>query len=248
MKCYVVLPCFNEEKNIKILVHAIDEVLRPNISYEIIAVNDGSYDGTGKFLKDLSTEYPLKVIVHRTNLGLGAALKSGLALAADIASDDDFIVTMDSDNTHNPKHILDMVASSEDANVVVGSRYVNGGRQLNVPLYRVILSKGINLLVKTLFRLPVEDATSGFRCFRARLLKFLFSRFKGDLIESRGFDASLELLVKAVHFGGSVKEVPILLDYDKKGGVSKMRLLSTIFGYLNLIFKFEFLNSLKRFS
>jgi len=248
MKCYVVLPCFNEEKNIKQLICAIDEVLKPHIPYEVIAVNDGSRDRTGEVLKDLSTEYPLKVLVHRTNLGLGAALRTGLISAANVASDDDFIVTMDSDNTHNPKHILDMVASSGDADVVVGSRYIDGGKQLNVPLHRVILSKGINFLVKGLFRLSVKDATSGFRCFRACLLKFLYSTFKGDIIESRGFVASLELLLKAVRFGGVVKEVPILLDYGRKGGVSKMRLLSTIFGYLALIFKFRVLNDLKCFG
>ncbi len=245
MKCYVVLPCFNEEKNIKQLIYAIDEILKPHIPYEIIAVNDGSHDRTGEVLKDLSTEYSIKVLVHKVNLGLGAALRTGLISAVNMASDDDFIVTMDSDNTHNPKHILDMVASSKDADIVVGSRYVDGGKQLNVPLHRVILSKGINFLVKSLFRLPVKDATSGFRCFRAYLLKFLYSTFKGDLIESRGFVASLELLLKASRFGGAVKEVPIFLDYGKKGGVSKMRLLSTIYGYLTLIFKFKFLNNLK---
>ncbi|MEM3578584.1 MAG: hypothetical protein QXX51_09120, partial [Candidatus Bathyarchaeia archaeon] len=73
------------------------------------------------------------------------------------------------------------------------------------------------------------------------------STFKGDLIESKGFVASLELLLKASRFGGVVKEVPIFLDYGKKGGVSKMRLLSTIYDYLTLIFKFKFLNNLKCF-
>jgi dolichol-phosphate mannosyltransferase len=245
MKCYIVLPCFNEEKNIKQLVHSVDEVLKPHILYEIIAVNDGSYDRTGEVLKDLSVEYPLRVLTHDANLGLGAALRTGLIAVAKMASDDDFVVTMDSDNTHNPKHVLDMVSSAINADVVVGSRYVDGGKQLNVPFHRVFLSRGINFLVKTLFHLPVKDATSGFRCFRAFLLKILYSTFKDDILESRGFVASLELLLKAVRFGGAVKEVPILLDYGKKGGVSKMRLFSTIFGYLSLILRFKFLNNSK---
>ncbi|MEM3622987.1 MAG: glycosyltransferase family 2 protein [Candidatus Bathyarchaeia archaeon] len=246
MKCYVVLPCFNEEQNIKQLVHEIDETLKPYVQYEIIAVNDGSHDRTGEALKDLSTEYPIRVLVHYTNMGLGAALRTGLVEAANLACDEDFVVTMDSDNTHNPKHVLDMLNFAVDADIVVGSRYVDGGKQLNVPLHRTILSMGINFLVKSLFHLQVRDATSGFRCFRAHLLKVLCSVFKDKIIESTGFVASLELLLKAVRFGGVVREVPILLDYGKKGGASKMRLLSTVFGYLSLILKFRFLNDLKR--
>ncbi|MEM2105310.1 MAG: glycosyltransferase family 2 protein [Candidatus Bathyarchaeia archaeon] len=246
MKCYVVLPCFNEEKNIKQLIQEIDATLKPHIQYEIIAVNDGSRDKTGEVLKDLSTDYPIRVLLHDTNMGLGAALKTGLVEAANLACDNDFVVTMDSDNTHNPKHVLDMLNFAFDADIVVGSRYVDGGKQLNVPLHRVILSRGINFLVKSIFGLQVRDATSGFRCFKARLLKVLCSAFRDKLIESKGFVASLELLLKAVRFGGTVKEVPILLDYGKKGGVSKMRLLSTAFGYLSLIFKFKFLNDSKR--
>lgn len=245
MKCYVVLPCFNEEQNIKQLVHEIDATLKPHVQYEIIAVNDGSLDKTGEVLKNLSTEYPIRVLVHDTNLGLGAALKTGLVKAANLACDNDFVVTMDSDNTHNPKHVLDMLNFAVDADIVVGSRYVDGGKQLNVPLHRVALSMGINFLVKNLFGLRVRDATSGFRCFRARLLKVLCSVFRDKLIESEGFVASLELLLKAISFGGVVKEVPILLDYGRKGGVSKMRLLSTVFGYLSLILKFRFLNNSK---
>ncbi|MGB9676060.1 MAG: glycosyltransferase family 2 protein [Candidatus Bathyarchaeales archaeon] len=248
MKCYVVLPCFNEEQNIKQLIHEIDETLKAHVQYEVIAVNDGSYDRTGEILKDLSTEYPIKVLVHGKNMGLGAALRTGLVEAANLACDDDFVVTMDSDNTHNPKHVLDMLNSAVDADIVVGSRYVDGGRQLNVPLHRVILSKGINFLVRSLFRLHVRDATSGFRCFRAHLLKVLCRTFRDKIIESEGFVASLELLLKAVRFSCAVKEVPILLDYGKKGGASKMRLFSTVFGYLSLIFRFRFLNNSKRFG
>lgn len=246
MKCYIVLPCFNEDKNVKQLVHSIDEALKHHLPYEIIAVDDGSLDRTGEVLKDLSTEFPLRVFVHNENLGLGAALRTGLIAAAKIVSGDDFIVTMDSDNTHDPKHVLDMVNSAVNADIVVGSRYVDGGKQLGVPPYRVFLSRGINFLVKTLFRLPVNDATSGFRCFRSFLLKNLYGAFKHDIVKSSGFVASLELLLKAVHFGGAtVKEIPILLDYSKKGGASKMRFFSTILGYLGLILRFKFSSSPK---
>jgi dolichol-phosphate mannosyltransferase len=222
--------------------------LKPHIVYKIIAVNDGSRDRTSEVLKDLSVDYPLEVLKHPSNLGLGAALRTGLLMTVEEAFDDDFVVTMDSDNTHNPKHVLDMLVAAGYADVVVGSRYVKGGVQLNVPFHRVILSMGANFLVRKLFQLPLKDATSGFRCFRAYLLKRVHGIFRDKIIESDGFVASLELLLKAVHSGGTVAEVPILLDYGRKGGSSKMRLFSTIIGYLFVFLKFRNLNSLKRFG
>lgn len=237
MKCFIVLPCFNEEKNIKPLIYSLNNVLTPQFSYKIIAVNDGSRDRTSEVLKDLSSEYPIKIVEHPTNLGLGAALRTGLRNAAEEVFDDDVIITMDSDNTHDPKHILSMLTAARKADIVIGSRYVEGGAQLNVPPHRVILSRIINALVGKLFRLPAKDITSGFRCFKAVLLKRLFRTFESNIISSKGFESSLELLCKAVHSGGFTTEVPILLDYGKKGGKSKMRLLSTIVSYLMLLFK-----------
>jgi len=239
MRCLIILPCFNEEENVKPLVHSINEALKPQIPYKIIAVNDGSRDRTGEILKDLFADYPISVVEHETNMGLGAALRTGLLTAISEASDDDLIVTMDSDNTHDPEHVLDMLIAIEDAaaDVVVGSRYVDGGMQLNVSLHRTLLSRIVNLLIEKMFGLPVKDATSGFRCFRAGLLKRLYREFGDKIIEAKGFESSLELLLKAVNSGGVVTEVPIVLDYGRKGGSSKMRLFSTIVRYLVLLFK-----------
>jgi dolichol-phosphate mannosyltransferase len=215
--------------------------LRDKIPYKIIAVNDGSRDGTNEVLKSLCADYPVRIVEHYSNRGLGAALRSGLLAANQEVSDDDVVVTMDSDNTHDPKHIMGMLIAARKADIVIGSRYVKGGNQLNVPPHRVILSKVINVLVGKLFRLPAKDTTSGFRCFRAVLLKRLFNLFENKIISSKGFESSLELLCKAVHSGGFATEVPILLDYGKKGGKSKMRLFSTIVSYLMLLMRFKHL-------
>jgi dolichol-phosphate mannosyltransferase len=248
VRCFIVLPCFNEEVNIKQLVHSLDEVLRRKIPYRIIAVNDGSRDRTGEFLKDLSTDYPVEIVEHPANLGLGAALRTGLLAASEEAFDDDVVVTMDSDNTHDPKDVLGMLDAIVKADVVVGSRYAEGGVQLNVPVHRVLLSRMINLMVSKVFQLPSRDNTSGFRCFRVSLLKRIYGVFGDRIIESDGFVSSLELLLKAVYSGGVVTEVPILLDYGKKGGSSKMRLFSTVFTYLALLLRHKWLNGLKRFD
>jgi len=248
MRCFIVLPCFNEETNIKPLIYSIDQTLKPQVLYRIIAVDDGSRDRTGEVLKDLSADYSVEILEHEVNMGLGVALKTGLLAAAEEVLDDDFVVTMDSDNTHDPKHVLEMLAAAGDASVVVGSRYVPGGRQLNVPAHRVLMSKAVNLLVRKLFHLPVKDATSGFRCFRGDLLKRLRDTFGDRIVESDGFAASLELLLKAVNSGGIVAEVPIFLDYGKKGGASKMHLFSTIFRYMILLLRHGRMNSPKRFG
>jgi dolichol-phosphate mannosyltransferase len=250
MRCLIVLPCFNEEENIKPLVYSINNVLKQRVPYKIIAVNDGSCDRTSEILKDLSTDYPIRVVEHEVNRGLGAALRTGLITAASEAFDYDLVITMDSDNTHDPKHVLDMIMAIEGtgADVVVGSRYVDGGMQLNVSPHRKFLSRVVNVLIGKIFRIPVKDATSGFRCFRAKLLKKLYAVFMDRIIESRGFEASFELLLKVVRSGGLVIEVPILLDYGRKSGYSKMRLFSTVVRYLTLIFKFKRLDILRRFD
>lgn len=243
MKCFIVLPCYNEEENIKALISSIDYVLGKRLPYLIIAVNDGSDDHTGKLLRELSREYNLKLLEHFRNKGLAKALKLGLSEAAKLSFDDDLIVTMDSDNTHDPRYLIDMIKTAEETDIVIGSRYTANGGQLHVPVYRVVLSKTINFLIRKLIRIPVNDATSGFRCFKARVIRRLHSVFGERFIESKGFEVSLELLLKAIYCcNSSVQEVPIILNYGKKRGSSKMKLLFTLKQYLLLFFKLKFLN------
>ena len=144
---------------------------------------------------------------------------------------------MDSDNTHDPHYILDMAKSTTDADVVIGSRYIDGGKQLNVPVYRMFLSKIVNLLIHEITRIPAKDATSGYRCFKASALQNVKRIFDGKVIVSKGFEVSLEILLKTFWCNTSIKEVPILLDYGKKGGISKMKLFPTIKRYLSLFTK-----------
>jgi dolichol-phosphate mannosyltransferase len=237
VKCLIVLPCFNEEKSIGPLVSAINAALNRRISYEVIAVNDGSSDGTGRILERLSASSHIRLLDHETNKGLAAALATGLDEAILLSSDEDYIITMDADNTHDPRYILDMLEAAETADIVVGSRYVVGGSQIGVPSFRVILSKTINMLIGKTMKLPVKDATSGYRCFRASILKKLDSVSNHNLVESKGFEASLEILAKAFWCNSTIKEIPIILDYRKKKSRSKMRLFSTIRRYLALLLK-----------
>lgn len=237
MKCLVMLPCHNEEQNLEKLVSSLHEVLHTHIPYQIVAVNDGSTDGTGGILHKLSEEYPIIVAEHKNNQGLASAFRTGLKLALEQASPEDLIVTMDADNTHNPKYIPRLAQEAVNSEVAISSRYTQGGRQLHVPCYRVLLSRILNSLIKILTRIPVNDATSGYRCYKASVLRKAIQTFGKKLIESKGFEVSYELLLKTYRCSGSVKEVPNTLDYSRKLGKSKIRIMPTILSYILLLGK-----------
>lgn len=237
VKCIIVLPCFNEEDSIQPLVQELDKVLGRSIPYKIVAVNDGSNDNTAKLLRNFSKKYPIQLLEHETNRGLAAALNTGLNYAVNVSNDKDLVVTLDADDTHDPRYIVDMIKASAHADIVIGSRYVKNGRQLSVPFHRVVLSKAVNSLIRKATRVPVRDATSGYRCFRASTLKKLSKSSPSSLIESKGFEASLELLVKAFFQHSTISEIPITLDYGKKKSRSKMKLLQTVRRYVFLLLK-----------
>jgi len=239
VKCFVVLPCYNEEQNIESLIPHIDKTLRDYIPYQIIAINDGSDDDTGRLLKHLSKQHPIEVLEHPKNKGLAATLQTGLSAAVQHSSNGDLIITMDSDNTHDPMYILDMLKVATEADMVVGSRYVQNGKQMNVPPHRMVLSRMINYIIRKIANLSVMDATSGYRCFKASSLKKLEKNMGKRFMESKGFEASLEILLKMFWCNSTIKEVPITLDYNKKEGWSKMKLLPTIKRYVILLTKIK---------
>jgi dolichol-phosphate mannosyltransferase len=236
VKCYVILPCYNEEQNLKTLIPRINATLKPKMPYTIIAINDGSTDDTAQILNQLSEQYPIITIQHPQNKGLGETLKDGLTTAAQLSTAEDLIITMDADNTHDPRYMLDMTKNTCQADIVIASRYVKGGKQLNVPPHRVILSKVINQAIKFVTRIPIKDATSGYRCFKAKTIKTLHKQLGKKLIESKGFETSLEILLKLSWLNPAIHEIPITLNYAKKTGHSKMKLTPTIQRYITLLF------------
>jgi dolichol-phosphate mannosyltransferase len=235
-ECVIVLPCFNEEKNLESLIPAIDLALRRNFHYHIIAVNDGSTDGTAATLQRLSEKFPLEILEHENNAGLACALRTGLTVAITRTSDDAFIVTMDADNTHDPLLIPRMVdACRRGADVAISSRYVAEGGQIGVPLYRMLLSQGINLLIRIRTRSHVRDCTSGYRCYKANVLRKLLLSYNNHLVESEGFEVGLELLVKNINLSARVVEVPMVLNYKLKRGKSNLKIIATMLHYVRAL-------------
>ncbi len=241
---YLILPAYNEEASLKPLLTRVKQAMDVgSTGYRVIVVNDGSTDRTASIAQELSTLMPVTVIDHKMNRGLGAGLETGLNQATAMAKDQDVLVTMDADNTHSPDLIPAMVAKlREGCDVVIGSRYADGGREVGLSLRRKILSRGSSFLLRTFFPISgVRDYTCGYRAYRASTIKQAFSEYGIRLIEERGFTCHVELLLKLRTLGISACEAPLVLRYDLKGGASKMRVARTIARYLLLIARNLFL-------
>src|SRR5207245_623002 len=134
-------------------------------SADVLVIDDNSPDGTGAIADQLASDDKRVHVLHRSGkLGLGTAILAGAQYAIDNGYD--FFLNMDADFSHHPRYLPQLLAGMQDHDVMIGSRYVAGGGVVNWPLSRRFMSRGINLLVRCLFRLPVRDASGGYRCYR----------------------------------------------------------------------------------
>lgn len=233
-----VLPCFNEETTVG---HVIRETLKSNSDNRmIVAVNDGSTDATGRILRELQSKnrQSLVVLDHHQNRGLPQALRTGFLEALRLLKrSDGLIITMDADRTHSIEYVNELILAEENADVIIASRYVGEGTQINVPRHRIILSRAINFLMGRLFKLKINDITSNFRCYRASAIRELVNRYDGRFIESDGFEVASELIIKLHKIGCRIDEIPFKLDYSTKLGKSRINLTKTILSYTKLILR-----------
>lgn len=213
MNAIVILPTYNERDNLPPIVAGIlaHEGLR------VLVVDDNSPDGTGAVADALAAQYPGRVdVLHRTGKkGLGRSYVDGIRRA--LATDADVICQMDADFSHDPKYLPEMVAAAGHADVVIGSRYVQGISVVNWPLRRIILSTFANKYVRTVTRMRPRDCTSGFRCWRRDAL----ARLDMDRVFSDGYAFLVEMLYLAHRFGLRITEVPIIY-VERRAGQSKM--------------------------
>ena len=165
----VLIPTYNERENLPAAVRGVREAVP---SADVVVLDDSSPDGTGEVADALAAEDPQVFVIHRPGKeGLGAAYLSGFRWALDAGYD--AVVEMDADGSHRPEHLPSLLAAAEQADAVIGSRWVPGGSVVNWPLHRKALSVGGNLYVKVLLGMPVNDATAGFRVYRADALRVM---------------------------------------------------------------------------
>lgn len=240
---YVVLPAYNEEDALRPLIDKVHTVMQSmGASYRVVVVNDGSRDRTAEILEELRERYPIEVLTHKMNRGLGETERDGFEYVAEIASRQDVIVRMDCDDTHEPSYIPAMVEKiREGYEVVIASRYAPGGGQVGVDWYRRTISRCANLLMKTVFPMRgVWEYTCGYRVYRASLIQDAIEIFGNRFIDLKGmgFTGTVEKIIKCKMMGARIAEVGFVLRYDQKLSQSKVVTSLTTLGYLVLIAKY----------
>lgn len=225
-KCLVVLPTYNERENIARLVR---KILAQPMEAEALVVDDDSPDGTGGVADGLAAKDARVHVMHRAGkLGLGTAYRDGFMWA--LARRYDFVITMDSDFSHDPRRLPALVRAAQAGDVGVGSRYVPGGGTRNWGLGRRANSRVANLLTRIILGLSVRDATSGFRCFRRSALRAM----DVETMKSRGYSIMEEMSYRCARRGLRVREVPIVF-VDRAAGESKISLREALDGFLMLL-------------
>lgn len=241
-KIYFVLPCYNEEAVLKLLLKDIMQVMHEaDLLYHVILIDDGSNDRTFEIMRDMAGQMPTTILRHQKNLGLGMAIRNGLSTAADRAAPESIVVTMDADNTQKPGLVPNMVNMIRQGNdVVIASRYRPGSRIIGVPLSRQFLSYAGSLIFRVLFPIKgVKDYTCGYRAYRAEVLQKAFRRYGDAFIDQEGFQCMVDILLKLRQMNLTFREAPLILRYDAKKGKSKMDVKCTIRDTLLLIKKWK---------
>ncbi len=212
-KVAVLIPTYNERENLPGIVARV-RASTPTV--DVVVLDDNSPDGTGALADELAAADPQVHVLHRTEkAGLGRAYLAGFEWAMERGYE--AVVEMDADGSHQPEQLPGLLTALEHADVVIGSRWVKGGRVRNWPTRRKVLSIGANLYTKVLLGMHVNDATAGFRAYRTSALAEM--RLTG--VESQGYCFQVDLTVRAVRAGLIVVEVPITF-VEREVGVTKM--------------------------
>lgn len=217
---WLFLPTYNEAGNIERMVRAAAaqlERLAPG-DWRVLVVDDASPDGTGRIAEELAREIPAVEVLHRTvKDGLGRAYLAGFAHA--LHGGAELVVAMDADFSHDPEHLPAMVDAARHSDLVLGSRYVEGGAIADWPPLRRLLSRLGSAYARRMLGVRVRDLTSGFRCVHRRVLETV----EPSTLRAQGYVFNIELTYRALKAGFDVHEVPICFR-DRAAGESKMSL------------------------
>jgi dolichol-phosphate mannosyltransferase len=230
-KIVVMIPTYQERENIGQVIESILQ-LNSHFDLTVLVVDDNSPDGTAEVVRQLaSRDSRVKLLLRTKRRGRGTAGAAGFQAALEL--DPDYVIEMDGDGSHQPASIPDLIRAAEKADLVLGSRYVSGGKDAERSWLRRFLTWLVRLFIRWQFAFPVKDVSSGFRCFRAEALRKIDPE---DLI-STGPSIVLEVLAKAHQLGLKITEVPINF-VDRKAGQTKLTLL-TLLETLIMALKFK---------
>ncbi len=216
---WLILPTYNEAGNVEALVRAalprLAAATGPD-GHRVLIVDDSSPDGTGAIADRLASEVDAVEVLHRSaKEGLGRAYLAGFRRALDAGAE--LVLEMDSDFSHDPVDIPRLVEASRDADLVLGSRYVEGGGIVNWGFGRRLLSRGGSWYARTILGVPIRDLTGGFKCFRREVLE----RLQLAGVHAGGYVFQVELTYRTLKAGFRVREIPIVF-HERREGASKM--------------------------
>jgi len=216
LRAVVCVPTYNERENLEPLVRALGEVLDTTRD-RVLVIDDSSPDGTGELADRLADELPWVEVLHRSaKEGIGRAYLAGFAHA--LASGTELVLEMDCDFSHDPRDVPRLIATcEEDADLVLGSRWVEGGGTENWGVVRRFVSRGGSLYARLVLGVGIRDLTGGFKCFRRHVLETIDL----DAIAARGYGFQIEGTYRALRAGFRVVEIPITF-VDRRVGESKM--------------------------
>lgn len=233
---HVILPAHDEEEALPALLARLADASACHPGLVVWVVDDGSADGTAAIARRAWPGLDVRLVSHPVNMGLGAALQSGILAVLRDAGGEDFVVVMDADDTHDVGLIEAMARElRRGADVVIASRFVRHGDDRTAPPFRRLLSRGAALVFRLCLPLDgLHDFTSGYRAYRVDTLRRANRHWGEALIEERGFACMVELLLKLRHCRPVIAEVPLVLRYDRKRTPSKLKLWRTMAQYLKL--------------
>jgi dolichol-phosphate mannosyltransferase len=230
-KVVVMIPTYNERENIREL---IDEILNLKLEYDlqIVVADDNSPDGTAEIVEEIArNDKRVHLLVRKKRRGRGAGGIDGFKEALKL--NPDYVIEMDGDFSHQPKYIPLLIKHCKNYDIVIGSRFIKGGKDLNRSLIRKFITFLVRNFIRKLFKIPVKDVSSGYRCFRKEVLK----KIDLDDLISIGPSIVLEILYKAYLMNFTLYEVPIIF-VDRRKGKTKLNFL-TLLETLIMALKFK---------
>ncbi len=233
------LPSYNEELNLPALLLKLESTkIEFGLNLEVLVVNDGSKDGTADMARNFKGDIVVNLLDLQPNRGLAGAMREGFKEAIKNMDDNDILIALDADDSHNPGLMNRMIGQiREGSDVVIASRYRPGSRIVGLTKFREFLSSGAGYLFRIFTPIRgVRDYTCGYRAYKVNLLNKAHQHYGEQFIQQQGFGCMAEILLKLRRFNPIIHEVPFILRYDLKKGSSKMNVMKTVKQTLGLIF------------
>ncbi|GDX35637.1 glycosyl transferase [Alphaproteobacteria bacterium] len=245
----IILCAFNEAQNLeKLLVDLNYQLHILQRDFEIIFCLDGTTDNSAEIIKDFSSNNKITILPVENIGGLGNAYKKIFLYLIKNSQDDDLIISLDADNTHNPEQIQDLIDHFEknSLDLLIASRFYEKSIISSFPIHRRFISKTTSIILQLLFRAKninnnnILDYTSGFRLYKTKILKNIYNIYQEKFICEPEFTYTCELLIKIAKFNYRIDEIPILYDYNKKLGKSKLKVIRNLYRLILMIFNLKF--------